>query len=122
MVWQVGYREPYTFMTGDVYQTFFGEVYDVGHAEYEDPQTGTPMEFMATVDLGPMAVRRQAFLSLGAFHEGFSAPGEPGPGLGIELTARAWLAGCVSLGGAPVTSAGPSRSRWCHLLLYTCRV
>lgn len=54
------------------------------------------MEFMATVDLGPMAVRREKFLELGSFHEGFSDEGEPGPGLGIELSARAWLAGCVT--------------------------
>jgi hypothetical protein len=91
---QVAYREPYRYFEGDRFQTFAFETYDVGHTEWKDARSGTLMEFVATVDLAPMAARRGHFASLGGFHEGFSAKGEPGPGLGIELSARAWLAGC----------------------------
>eukprot|EP00976_Prorocentrum_cordatum_P094465 1189796-Prorocentrum_minimum.AAC.1 len=51
------------------------------------------LEFVATVDLGPLAVSRRHFLELGRFTETYSEKGAPGPGLGIELSARAWLAG-----------------------------
>jgi hypothetical protein len=107
MTWklQVAYREPYRYFEGDRFQTFAFETYDVGHTEWKDPRSGTLMEFVATVDLAPMAARRAHFSALGGFHEGFSAKGEPGPGLGIELSARAWLAGCAALSDIPLSDA-----------------
>ncbi|KAK3256352.1 hypothetical protein CYMTET_34509 [Cymbomonas tetramitiformis] len=88
---QVGHRLPYHYFEEEMYDTFNHETYDVGHTEYSDPASGVRLEFVGTVDLGPMAVRRSHFHDIGQFNEEYSQRGGPGPGLGIELCARAWM-------------------------------
>ena len=61
--------------------------------------------YAAVVDIGPLVVRRDAFLRLGSFDEGFSDPGLGGTGLDFELSLRCWLRGLT------VAYYNPAQSR-----------
>lgn len=52
-----------------------------------------PFMFVAGVNIGPLLVRREAFLAIGGFDETFSCPGEPGIQLDTELSLQLWAHG-----------------------------
>ena len=55
--------------------------------------TSVKAEYVACADIGPLVVRRDAFLRLGSFDEGFSYPGRGALGFDFELSTRSWMAG-----------------------------
>lgn len=54
---------------------------------------GMPFMFVAGVNIGPLLVRREAFLRAGGFDEAFSCAGEPGIQLDTELSLQLWRIG-----------------------------
>lgn len=52
-----------------------------------------PFRFVAGVNIGPLLVRRSAFLRAGGFDEAFSCAGEPGIQLDLELSLQLWRLG-----------------------------
>ena len=54
---------------------------------------GMPFMFVAGVNIGPLLVRRDAFLRAGSFDEAFSCPGDPGIQLDTELSLQLWRHG-----------------------------
>jgi hypothetical protein len=54
---------------------------------------GDPFMFVAGVNIGPLLVRRAAYLRVGGFDEAFSCPGEPGIQLDTELSLQMWRHG-----------------------------
>ena len=54
---------------------------------------GLPFMFVAGVNIGPLLVRREAFLRCGGFDEAFSCAGEPGIQLDTELSLQMWRRG-----------------------------
>lgn len=58
-----------------------------------DPETNVDMHFSSVADVGPLGVRRDKFLELGGFHEGFCKKGNPCSLSDWEFTFRLWLAG-----------------------------
>ena len=50
-------------------------------------------QYAAWVDVGPLVVRRHAFMRLGAFDEAFSYPGQGAQYLDVDLSLRAWTSG-----------------------------
>ena len=54
---------------------------------------GLPFMFVAGVNIGPLLVRREAFLRAGGFDEAFSCAGEPGIQLDTELSLQLWRLG-----------------------------
>ena len=66
---------------------------------------GVPFMFVAGVNIGPLLVRREAFLRVGGFDESFSCAGEPGIQLDMELSLALWRAGYqVGLWDSAVTN------------------
>ena len=55
--------------------------------------SGEPFLFVAGVNIGPLLVRRAAYLRVGGFDEAFSCPGEPGIQLDTELSLQMWRHG-----------------------------
>lgn len=58
-----------------------------------DPVTGIPFMFLDAVGIGPIFIRRDAFMELGGFDLRLSGPGEPGIWLDYDLCLRMWLSG-----------------------------
>lgn len=58
--------------------------------QYHDPSLNLPFMFVAVVNMGPLVVRRSAFLSVGMFHEATSCVGEPGIQFDAEIGLRLW--------------------------------
>ena len=56
---------------------------------------GSPIraQYAALVDVGPLFLRTRAFLHVGGFNEGFSAPGSNGYYHDWEFSTRLWLSG-----------------------------
>jgi GT2 family glycosyltransferase len=54
---------------------------------------GVAFRFVAGVNIGPLLVRRSAFLQAGGFDEAFSCAGEPGIQLDLELSLQLWRRG-----------------------------
>ena len=54
---------------------------------------GLAFRFVAGVNIGPLLVRRSAFLQVGGFDEAFSCAGEPGIQLDTELSLQMWRRG-----------------------------
>lgn len=54
---------------------------------------GAAFMFVAGVNIGPLLVRREAYLLIGGFDEAFSCAGEPGIQLDTDLSLRMWEAG-----------------------------
>jgi len=52
-----------------------------------------PFMFVAGVNIGPLLVRRDAFLKVGSFDEAFSCAGDPGIQLDTELSLQLWRSG-----------------------------
>ena len=52
-----------------------------------------PLTFAASLVVGPIVMRRSAFVALGGWNESYSLPGEPGLGMESELVARLWING-----------------------------
>lgn len=62
--------------------------------EYEvDKATGNLVLFPQFVDIGPMVVRRSAWLEAGGLDENFGYPGQSGIMSDWQLSHRLWLAG-----------------------------
>lgn len=55
--------------------------------------SGAAFMFVAGVNIGPLLVRRDAFLLVGGFDEAFSCAGEPGIQLDTDLSLRMWASG-----------------------------
>ena len=58
--------------------------------QHHDPALGLPFTFVAAVNMGPLVVRRAAFLAVGMFHEATSCVGEPGIQFDAEIGLRLW--------------------------------
>jgi GT2 family glycosyltransferase len=54
---------------------------------------GSAFMFVAGVNIGPLLVRREAYLLVGGFDEAFSCAGAPGIQLDTDLSLRMWEAG-----------------------------
>jgi GT2 family glycosyltransferase len=54
---------------------------------------GAAFMYVAGVNIGPLLVRREAYLLTGGFDEAFSCAGEPGIQLDTDLSLRMWEAG-----------------------------
>uniref|UniRef100_A0A7S4FC00 Glycosyltransferase 2-like domain-containing protein n=1 Tax=Chrysotila carterae TaxID=13221 RepID=A0A7S4FC00_CHRCT len=52
-----------------------------------------PVAFAGFLNIGPVFVRRKAFLAVGGFNVSYSPRGQPGIGLDAEITAKLWLHG-----------------------------
>ena len=52
-----------------------------------------PFAFVAGVNIGPLLLRREAFLRVGGFDEAYSCVGEPGIQLDTELSLQLWRHG-----------------------------
>ena len=53
----------------------------------------TAFRFVAGVNIGPLLIRRKAFLEVGGFDETFSCAGAPGIQLDMELSLQLWARG-----------------------------
>ena len=62
-------------------------------AKHRWPNSSFAGQYAAWVDVGPLIVRRRAFMSLGAFDEAFSYPGQGAQYLDVDLALRAWTSG-----------------------------
>lgn len=60
---------------------------------YATTGSGVPFMFVAGVNMGPMVVRRSAFLEIGGFHDALSCAGESGIQFDTEFGVRLWEAG-----------------------------
>ncbi|KAL1525848.1 hypothetical protein AB1Y20_020682 [Prymnesium parvum] len=54
---------------------------------------GVPFMFVSGVNIGPLLIRREAFLRVGGFDEAFSCAGQPGIQLDTELSLQLWRQG-----------------------------
>ena len=74
-----------------------------------------PLTFAASLVVGPIVMRRSAFVALGGWNESYSLPGEPGLGMESELVARLWINGWSAGVACPT-----ARALWRNLL-WRCR-
>lgn len=92
------------------FNDFFEQAYNApwlagsdGRIPFRDPETGTPLVFVESVNIGPYLFRRSVYHELGGFDLAFSPPGQPGITFESEFCYRAWRAGYqVALTDVPV--------------------
>jgi len=96
-----------------------GDAHGGAGAAAGDGAAGSAFMFVAGVNIGPLLVRRDAFLLTGGFDEAFSCAGAPGIQLDTELSLRMWAGGYqVGLYASAVSNGvGGRKTRYAFVII-----